>query len=58
MNIETRLKTLEQTMNRHGGVFVVVISNSGETPEQTRAMQAARAEGRVVVPLSEVDARL
>lgn len=58
MKIETRLKTLEQKMNRHGGVFIVVISDAGTTPEQTRAMQAARAEGRVVVLISEVDSRL
>ena len=58
MNIETRLRTLEQSVSRHDGVFIVVISDSGETPDQTRAMQAARAKGRVVVPISEVDARL
>lgn len=58
MNIDTRLKVLEQTVNRHDGVFIVVVPDSGINAEQTRTIEAARADGRSVVLLSEVDARL
>lgn len=55
MNIETRLRVLEQSESRQDGVLVMIVSEVGETPEQTTAIEAARAEGRAVLLLSGSD---
>ena len=58
MNIETRLRTLEQSVNRHDGVCIVVVPDSGISADQTQTIRAAEADGRAVVLLSETDSRL
>lgn len=55
MNIENRVKALEQAKGRQEGVPIMVSADFGPTPEQTEAIQAAKAEGRPLLVLSRSD---
>lgn len=57
MNIDTRLRALEEAKSRHVGVLMFVIADSSPTPEQAEAIQAAQAAGRPLLVLggSDVD---
>ena len=55
MNIETRVKTLEEARCRQEGVTIIVIADCGETPELTEAIRAAKAGGRAILVLTGLD---